>query len=299
MEDVLLATNNVLTLVLNSDSSATQYTISYHSTTCQEVGTTVVTIPASQTHYSMTVCSGQAYDITVTAHNQIGTSEPEKMVYIVHVYAGKQISILVKLAVILPTLCLPAPDGLPANVSLAVVNSTAVHVTWRHVSCVSSNGAIVSYLVVYTGAVGGGKTLTVPSTESSTVITNLDPQSQYSVRVAVRNEKGNGPFSDPLYTSTPTGTCTLHHVSNIPHLLDCCRSSTIVNMCCKQPNISDACLVHCTIFIQSVNVSSHIHAYTKLQLVFSSHGCKKGGNCFPELCCHRQLKSTDMLRIWC
>ena len=95
------------------------------------------------------------------------------------------------------------------DVLQAVVNLTALKITWSAVQCLDSNGAINSYVVVYTGAVGSADTLNVPSTETSVVLTNLTPHSQYSIRVAASNKIGAGPFSDPILTSTTTGD---HHM---------------------------------------------------------------------------------------
>ena len=93
--------------------------------------------------------------------------------------------------------------------SQAVFNLTALNISWNSIQCRDSNGAITGYVIAYTGAAGTMNTINVPSNETSVVITNLISHSQYSIRVAARNIIGIGPFSDPILTSTTTGTLTI------------------------------------------------------------------------------------------
>ena len=90
--------------------------------------------------------------------------------------------------------------------SATAVSSTAINVHWSEVDCVLRNGDIIAYIVMRMGQAGDQETVSVPGNQSSTILTGLDPLTEYIIRVAAVNRNGTGQFSTPINATTLTGT---------------------------------------------------------------------------------------------
>ena len=101
-------------------------------------------------------------------------------------------------------------------VKSSTVSSSAINVSWGEVPCPQRNGEITGYIVWYNRSgtnrqVGEEVHVNSSSTMHMTVITDLDPLTEYIIRVAAVNRHGPGPFSDPVYatTSSMSKTCQI------------------------------------------------------------------------------------------
>ena len=92
----------------------------------------------------------------------------------------------------------PAPSAAPTNVSVSVINSTAITAQWEMIPCIEQNGDITGYIVWYesqTQSVSGGSV-------TETTIPNLTPSTTYNVRVAAVNDADTGVFSSNVFIIT-------------------------------------------------------------------------------------------------
>ena len=81
----------------------------------------------------------------------------------------------------------PAPSAAPNSVIVSEVTSSSITVQWGTVPCIHRNGDITGYSVQY-GVVGGASTQTISvSGDFSGVISNLEPSTNYSIKVAAMN----------------------------------------------------------------------------------------------------------------
>ena len=96
----------------------------------------------------------------------------------------------------------PAPSAAPTSVSVSEVTSSSITVQWGAVPCIHRNGDITGYSVQY-GVVGSESTQTISvSGDFSGVISNLEPPTNYSIKVAAMNSVGIGPYSDAVIAQT-------------------------------------------------------------------------------------------------
>ena len=102
-------------------------------------------------------------------------------------------------------------------VSVSTVSSSTIHVSWGEVPCPQRNGEITGYIVEYsrrgTKRQVGGEQIHVNN--RTTTINELDPLTEYIIRVAAVNSNGTGPFSDPVMATTNEArmsiTCSEDH----------------------------------------------------------------------------------------
>ena len=85
-----------------------------------------------------------------------------------------------------------APTSVPMVTS---IGTTFLFVTWNALDCDQQNGPVTNYSVEYTA---GNTTLTATVDNTSYILTELAPCTNYSIRVAAVNEAGIGGFSDPV-----------------------------------------------------------------------------------------------------
>ena len=92
----------------------------------------------------------------------------------------------------------PAPSAAPTDVSVSVINSTAITAQWEMIPCIEQNGDITGYIVRY-----GSQTLSVSGgSVTETTISNLTPSTTYNVRVAAMNDADTGGFSSSIFIIT-------------------------------------------------------------------------------------------------
>ena len=95
-----------------------------------------------------------------------------------------------------------APSAAPTSVGVSEVTSSSITVQWGTVPCIHRNGDITGYSVQY-GVVGSESTQTMNvSGDFSGVISNLEPSTDYSIKVAAMNSVDIGPYSDAVIAQT-------------------------------------------------------------------------------------------------
>ena len=104
-----------------------------------------------------------------------------------------------------------APSTAPKDVSIDRTSPTVMVVSWTPLSYVEARGFISHYTVAYSPQTsdGGkrqvtGQTIDVPGMDSSTVtISNLDPETGYSVSVSGTTGGGVSEMSAPVINPAP------------------------------------------------------------------------------------------------
>ena len=114
------------------------------------------------------------------------------------------------MAIIIHCVYYTVPTGPPTSVSSGAITATNITVRWEQVACLDRNGEITGYTIVVTNRVNE----TVPARENETVyvevggnvrktvVSELSPSTDYSVRVAAVNGAGVGPHSDTVKYKT-------------------------------------------------------------------------------------------------
>lgn len=113
---------------------------------------------------------------------------------------------------VFPLLVPIVPTSAPVNVCAITTGSTAIHLQWSPPPTNTINGVPLDYVISYTLANSGNSPsrVTTGDTRTRYEFTNLEPYTEYSFRVAVRNSIGTGPYSHTVSNVTATdGTCVL------------------------------------------------------------------------------------------
>nr|pir hypothetical protein T19B4.7 - Caenorhabditis elegans [Caenorhabditis elegans] len=97
------------------------------------------------------------------------------------------------------------PSAPPVNIQAEADSSTSVRVSWDEPEEESVNGEITGYRLKYKTKARGakGNTLVIDATAREYTMGNLEPNTQYLIRMAVVNHNGTGPFSDWVSIDTP------------------------------------------------------------------------------------------------
>ncbi|XP_042568782.1 neural cell adhesion molecule L1-like protein isoform X3 [Cyprinus carpio] len=102
----------------------------------------------------------------------------------------------------------------PEDISVEVLNSTLLRVSWSPVPQTALRGDLGGYTVHWwqTKSLMTSKriplerqSLTIPGNRSHTMVPGLKPFSEYSLTVNIFNQRGNGPSSSPISFTTPQG----------------------------------------------------------------------------------------------
>ena len=91
-----------------------------------------------------------------------------------------------------------APAGAPAGLTSTSVGSRSLSVVWGIVACLEQRGPITGYRLRYSN--GTSIMNTTGQERRHHNLTGLTPYTSYSVQVAAVNNKGTGPYSDPILT---------------------------------------------------------------------------------------------------
>ncbi|XP_026106872.1 neuronal cell adhesion molecule-like [Carassius auratus] len=106
------------------------------------------------------------------------------------------------------------PLAAPANISVEVLNSTLLRVSWSPVPQTALRGHLGGYTVHWWQTQSlltskriqlERKSLTIPGNRSHTMVPGLKPFFEYSLTVNIFNRRGNGPSSSPISFTTPQG----------------------------------------------------------------------------------------------
>ena len=110
---------------------------------------------------------------------------------------------------------LTAPASPPDNVIATVLSSTEILVNWDSVPSVYQNGIITMYEVLYQpqetfGGAIASASRTLPVTNMSVVLTNLEEFVGYAIFIRAFTSLGAGPFSNGVIQTTNTDGSYLH-----------------------------------------------------------------------------------------
>ncbi|XP_027000960.1 cell adhesion molecule L1-like a isoform X2 [Tachysurus fulvidraco] len=134
------------------------------------------------------------YEVKIQAYNNYGSAmEPN----VVTGFSGEDL-----------------PVAAPENVTLQVINSMLLNVSWSPVQQDQLRGHLEGYnvhlwrtksLLTSTEIHAEKQFLILPGYHVGTIVPGLKPFSQYHLIVSVFNRKGNGPSSKPITFTTPQG----------------------------------------------------------------------------------------------
>ena len=101
-----------------------------------------------------------------------------------------------------------APSSPPIDITISVINSTAIHSTWRIPDEDEHNGLLESVEVRLVG-IDIETSITIPvqittndTSLQTTILSPLQEYVNYSIRLAIRNGAGLSPYSNPVYLRT-------------------------------------------------------------------------------------------------
>ena len=95
------------------------------------------------------------------------------------------------------------PDASPQNVTVMILSSTEIQVSWEEVPAIDQNGIIIMYEVQYEPLETFGDQLSTNTTNTTmltTTLTDLEEYVEYNITVRAYTSVGPGPYSDPPIT---------------------------------------------------------------------------------------------------
>ena len=108
---------------------------------------------------------------------------------------------------------LPVPDIPPTNIRLKLTNATTALVTWTKPDLADLHGDMTGYKVEIFTNNSLVANFTLEPTASSLMLNNITTNVIYSVRLAVFNRAGMGPFSSPVSVRVEPSLVYQHSVS--------------------------------------------------------------------------------------
>ncbi|XP_050800594.1 netrin receptor DCC isoform X2 [Gopherus flavomarginatus] len=111
------------------------------------------------------------------------------------------------------------PSAMPQNVSLEVVNSRSIKVSWLPPPSGTQNGFITGYKIRHRKTTRRGDIETLEPNNLWYLFTGLDKGSQYSFQVAAMTVNGTGPSSDWYTAETPENDLDESQVPDQPSSL--------------------------------------------------------------------------------
>ncbi|KAM5191920.1 netrin receptor DCC [Mantella aurantiaca] len=111
------------------------------------------------------------------------------------------------------------PSAMPQNVSLEVVNSRSIKVSWLPPPSGTQNGFITGYKIRHRKTTRRGELETIEPNNLWYLFTGLEKGSQYSYQVSAMTVNGTGPSSDWYTTETPENDLDESQVPDQPSSL--------------------------------------------------------------------------------
>ncbi|XP_038258330.1 netrin receptor DCC isoform X2 [Dermochelys coriacea] len=127
------------------------------------------------------------------------------------------------------------PSAMPQNVSLEVVNSRSIKVSWLPPPSGTQNGFITGYKIRHRKTTRRGEIETLEPNNLWYLFTGLDKGSQYSFQVAAMTVNGTGPSSDWYTAETPENDLDESQVPDQPSSLHVRPLSTSIVMSWTPP----------------------------------------------------------------
>ena len=99
------------------------------------------------------------------------------------------------------------PASAPDNVTVTRVRESVIWVSWREADCRLRHSQSLEYVMLVT-MIGRGINYTyiIPLSQSSRMLTGLSSLTEYSIQMALRNNLGQGPYSDQINVTTLMST---------------------------------------------------------------------------------------------
>ena len=103
------------------------------------------------------------------------------------------------------------PVSAPDNVTVTLVGDSVIEVSWSEADCRLRHSHSLEYIMLIT-MIGRGINYTyfIPLNQSSRVVTDLNPLTEYSIQMALKNDHGQGPYSAPIKVTTLMSTLGDH-----------------------------------------------------------------------------------------
>ncbi|XP_048359161.1 netrin receptor DCC [Sphaerodactylus townsendi] len=127
------------------------------------------------------------------------------------------------------------PNAMPQNISLEVVNSKSIKVSWLPPPPGTQNGFITGYKIRHRKTTRRGDIETLEPNNLWYLFTGLDKGSQYSFQVAAMTANGTGPSSDWYTAETPESDLDESQVPDQPSSLHVRPLSTSIVMSWTPP----------------------------------------------------------------
>ena len=88
-----------------------------------------------------------------------------------------------------------------------MIDSTSISVHWGELSCQLHHSQSLEFVVLATEVGGGGQIeYRIPGNQSSTVLTRLEPNTTYTIVIAISNSNGTGLYGAPVKATTLIST---------------------------------------------------------------------------------------------
>ena len=89
----------------------------------------------------------------------------------------------------------PVPSDYPQNVSVVIVSSTEIAVSWNEVPAIGRNGIIIQYEVQYELLMILTGDLTLNTSNTSALLRDLQEYTEYNITIRAYTSVGPGPLS--------------------------------------------------------------------------------------------------------
>ena len=151
------------------------------------------------------------------------------------------------------TLLYPVPRDPPVDLHIVLVTETALTLSWNTPTlCTYYGGGLLGYSVQYY-QVEGGAVFTNSTTVTQYTLTSLTPGSTYHIKVAARNERGVGPYTD-VVTETTDFVCELILLPPLPVITCTCSIAPLP----PAPNLTHVANNHTSITLTWVTPPTDI-----------------------------------------
>ena len=94
------------------------------------------------------------------------------------------------------------PSAPPQNVTITVINSTAILISWNPPSFLDQNGDIIGYQLIITSRINSLAIMYNITNVTFYIATMLEEFEIYVIEIAACTLIGSGPFSDPVSSQT-------------------------------------------------------------------------------------------------
>ena len=143
------------------------------------------------------------YNITMKAVNNIGPGQ-QKNITVKRIDTESKRNFV---SISILNFVYTVPASAPENVTVSHVGDSVIWVSWREADCRLHHSQSLKYVMLVT-MIGRGSNYTyiIPLSQSSRMLTGLSSLTEYSIQMALRNNLGQGPYSDQINVTTLMST---------------------------------------------------------------------------------------------